>query len=148
MLDRVLMVCVGNICRSPMAEGLLRARFAARGRGLVASAGLAALVGRPADPEAVGLCAAQGVDLSAHRAWQLTPALVSGFDVVLVMEEGHRREVEALAPALRGRVHRLGRFGAFDVHDPYRRGRPAFEEALGRIERGLDDFDKAFWSKG
>jgi protein-tyrosine phosphatase len=46
--------------------------------------------------------------------------------VVLVMEEGHRREVEALAPALRGRVHRLGRFGAFDVHDPYRRGRPAF----------------------
>ena len=130
-----------------MAEGLLRARFEARGRGSVASAGLAALEGRGADPDAVALLAARGIDLFGHRARQLTPALLTGFDVVLVMEDGHRREVEALAPALRGRVHRLGRFGGFDIEDPYRRGRAAFEAALAKIESGIDAFDAAFWSK-
>jgi protein-tyrosine phosphatase len=43
-------------------------------------------------------------------------------------------------------VHRLGRFGGFDVEDPFRQPRGAFERALEQIERGLDDFDRAFWT--
>jgi protein-tyrosine phosphatase len=129
-----------------MAEGLLRGRFAARGRGSVSSAGLAALVGRPADPLAVALLAERGVDLAAHLARQLTPELIADADLVIVMEEGQRQAIERLSRAARGRVHRLGRFGGFDVEDPYRKPREAFERALAQIERGLDDFDRAFWS--
>ena len=129
-----------------MAEALLRSRFAARGRGTVASAGLAAAVGRPADPLAVALLAERGLDLSAHRARQLTPDMVAGAELVIVMEEAQQHELERLSPAARGRVHRIGRFGAFDVGDPFRKPREAFERALRAIERGLDDFDGVFWS--
>jgi protein-tyrosine phosphatase len=103
MFDRVLTVCVGNICRSPMAEALLRARLHARNPdAVVESAGIAALVGKPADPIAVALMSERGLDLSAHRARQLTPELARRFELVLVMEAGHQREVEAAVPALRG----------------------------------------------
>ncbi len=129
-----------------MAEALLRARFDARRRGIVSSAGIAALVGRPADPLAVELLAERGIDLSEHRARQLTPELIGSADLVLVMETAQQAEIERLSRAARGRVHRLGRFGGFDVEDPHRLPRPAFERALRLIEQGLDDFDRAVWN--
>jgi protein-tyrosine phosphatase len=145
MIDRVLVVCVGNICRSPMAEGLLRSRLGSRPGVAVGSAGLVALVGERADPMAQLLMRERGIDIGGHRARQLTPELAAAHDLVLVMEEELERAVVDLAPAARGRVHRLGRFGRFDVPDPYQRDRSAFEEALRLIERGIEDFERALW---
>ena len=141
------MVCIGNICRSPMAEALAHARLDHYPGARVASAGLGALVGRPADPMAQELMAARGLDISAHRARQLTAAMMTQFDLILVMEAEHVSHAEALNPAMRGRIHRIGKFGDFDVPDPYRRGRLAFVEALELIERALDEFSHAFWGK-
>jgi protein-tyrosine phosphatase len=130
-----------------MAAALLGARFQSHASlPRVESAGVAALVGAAADPVAIALMSERGIDLTAHRARQLTPELASSFEFILVMEEGHQRAVEQIFPAARGRIHRLGHFGGFDVPDPYRKPRSAFESSLALIERGIDDYVRAFWS--
>jgi protein-tyrosine phosphatase len=112
----------------------------------VESAGVAALVGEPADSHALHLMSERGLDLSGHRARQLTAGLATQFELILVMEKRHERAVAEIFPSARGRVQRLGRFGNFDIPDPYRKPRAAFEHSLALIERGIDDFVRAFWS--
>jgi protein-tyrosine phosphatase len=129
-----------------MAEAVLAHRLAARGvTATVASAGIGALVGKPADPTAVELMRERGLDITSHRARQLTPDLIRDAELILVMEADQQKAVESILPSARGRVHRIGRWGQFDVPDPYRRDRAAFERALALIDRGVDDLEKAFW---
>lgn len=129
-----------------MAEGLLRARFQRRGRGAVESAGLAAAEGRAADPIAVALLAERGIDISAHRARQLTPEMLGRFDLLLVMDALQQRRLAMLAPYARARIQRIGGYGGFDVPDPYGEPRRAFERALALIERGIADYERELWS--
>jgi protein-tyrosine phosphatase len=131
-----------------MAQVLLARTLHDRGiDAVVESAGLGALVGYPADPIALELMSQRGLDLSGHRARQIRADLIRSFDLVLTMDAGQQRAVESIDPSARGRVHRLGRIGGFDVPDPYQQGRVAFESALELIERGLGELDKVFWSR-
>lgn len=140
MFERVLVVCVGNICRSPMAEGIARAVFPdAR----VGSAGLGALVGRPAEPFACELMSERGIDISGHRARQITPGMIRDAELILAMETWHVREIERLSAAARGRTFRLGHWSDFEIADVYREPRHAFERALEEIERGFGDLRRA-----
>lgn len=144
MFQSILIVCVGNICRSPLAEGLLRKKLEDQGKSVrVESAGLGALVGKPADPTSVELAAELGVDLSGHRARQLTPELLREFELVLVMETWQVKDVERVSQTARGKVFRLGHWGDFEIPDPYRKPRDAFERALKRIEEGIEGLARA-----
>ncbi len=136
MFGNILVVCVGNICRSPMAAALLRQVLAPQGIE-VGSAGISALVAQPADPLAREVLQEQGLDLSAHRARQLTPALSRAADLILVMEAGHKKAVEAIDPSARGKIYRWGEWAGFEVPDPYQRPREAFEQTLVLLREGL-----------
>ncbi len=139
MINNVLVICVGNICRSPMAEGLLRQALP---RLNVSSAGLGALVGQPADPIAIELMQAKGVDITAHRARQLHGKLMADTDLVLVMELAQQRHLEREYPLLHGKIFRLCESSKIDVADPYRKGLLAFQDALQRITEGVGAWSK------
>jgi protein-tyrosine phosphatase len=102
----------------------------------VSSAGVGALVGRPADPLACELMAMRGLNIEAHRARQLTALMCQEADLILTMDEEQRLYVNQRHPFTRGKLFRLGEVARVDIPDPYRLGRPAFEQALQLIDAG------------
>ncbi|MBI4913940.1 MAG: low molecular weight phosphotyrosine protein phosphatase [Acidobacteria bacterium] len=136
-LRRILVLCEGNHCRSPIAEALLRASLPGVA---VESAGLGALEGHPADAEALRLLAERGLDHGAHRGRQFTPAMALEADLVFVMDRDQKEACEALVPAARGRVFLLGHWLAperREIPDPFRRGPEAFRATLEHIEQSV-----------
>jgi protein-tyrosine phosphatase len=136
---RILTLCVGNICRSPIAQALLTREFPQLS---VRSAGLSALVGKPADPMAQEVAASHGLDLSQHRAQQISAVLCQQSDLILVMEQAHKDWLEQLYPQVRGKAFRLGQLGQFEIADPYRKPIQAFETAYEAIFRGVSDWSQ------
>ena len=120
-----------------MAEALLKDALHEQQDILVESAGLGALVDHPASEHAVTLMRERGLDISGHRARQITPEIVHAADLVLVMEAGHKRAIDANEPAARGKIYRLGDWQDRDIEDPYGRPREAFEKALKDIDEGV-----------
>ncbi|MGH7732028.1 MAG: low molecular weight protein arginine phosphatase [Candidatus Eiseniibacteriota bacterium] len=140
---RVLLVCTGNTCRSPMAAGALRRLLASDGgRILVESAGTAAWDDQPATEPAQRVAARAGVDISDHRSRRLTPAMVRGADLVLVMERGHLAAVRALG-ADPERSHVLSEWPGpgepgLEISDPFGASSEAYEECWRRIQHHLE----------
>ena len=96
----------------------------------------------PASEHAVTLMRERGLDISEHRARQITPDMVHAADLVLVMESGHRRVLDANEPAARAKIYRLGEWQDRDIKDPYRQPREAFEAALADIDTGVAEWAK------
>lgn len=138
----LLVVCEGNVCRSPLAAALLAAKLP---RARVGSAGLAAPPGRPADPLAREMARARGLDLDVHLARAVTTELCAQADLILVMDGSQRRVLEARHPFLRGRVLRLGEYArvadgmplGLDIPDPYRGTRDDFARSAALIDLGV-----------
>ncbi|MGW3203734.1 low molecular weight protein-tyrosine-phosphatase [Streptomyces sp. NPDC001135] len=144
MTYRVCFVCTGNICRSPMAESVFRARVAEAGlqdRVEADSAGTGGWhEGEPADPRTVSVLEEHGYD-SAHVARQFQPSWFSRLDLVIALDTGHLKALRRLAPTeedadkirlLRSYAPAAG--DDLDVPDPYYGHRNGFEECLEMVE--------------
>ncbi|HLT05301.1 MAG TPA: low molecular weight protein-tyrosine-phosphatase [Pseudomonas sp.] len=142
----VLFVCLGNICRSPTAEGIFRQRLRAAGleeRVRVDSAGTGHWhVGKGPDPRTCRAALRRGYDLSALRARQVAVDDYSRFDLILAMDHDNLLRLKEFRPDdARAEVDLfLGRFGLGDgvVPDPYHGGEAGFEAVLDLVERGCD----------
>lgn len=141
MFKRVLIVCMGNICRSPTAEYLFRQRMESRGIEF-GSAGIGALVGSPMDANALQLLAEDGIDGSMHRARQLTPPMLREADLVLGMEKNHLGAMIQFVPEINGKVYLLDKWlNGSDIPDPYRQQRAAFEHVHEIITQGVSSWE-------
>ena len=137
-IRHILILCEGNHCRGPMAEALLRSSLP---KGIyVESAGLEALVGQPADPEARRILARQGLDISAHRGRQLTPEMALAVDLILVMDLPQKAWCEQMIPSALGRIFLLGHWlpsPPREIADPFRQGSDAFATAFESIRQSV-----------
>jgi protein-tyrosine phosphatase len=144
MFKSILVVCVGNICRSPMAEAIINQDC--QGKGLtVASAGVGALVGKPVDATALQLLHENGYDHPAHEARQLTREMAQQYDLILTMEPRHVQDILRIAPEARGKTFLLGKWqGDRAIPDPYRQQKPAFDHVYKLISEGSASWSKHF----
>ncbi len=142
MFNQILVVCTGNICRSPMSVGILKQMLGQAGLDniVVHSAGLDALTGQPADVMAEKQMSLHGIDISSHRARPLTHDLAMSSDLILVMEQEQKQYIESLEPTARGKVFRLGTWRNIDIPDPYRKTEEAFRNALTLIIECTEDW--------
>lgn len=141
---RILFVCLGNICRSPLAEGVLRALATRQGLApqiLVDSAGTGGWhVGDPPDRRSIAVARRHGIDISGLRGRKVAKADFDSFDLILGMDSENVRTLRQIAPA--GLDGKIALFLAYaedrdrDVPDPYYDGEEAFERLYQMLEAG------------
>jgi len=147
-IKSVLFVCLGNICRSPLAEGVFRAVLTEQGKDLALdSAGTGGWhAGEQPDGRSIAVAAQHGVDISGQRARKVLPEDFSRFDLILGMDKANVRDLKALAPpAARDRVHLYLDFAtgkAGDVPDPYYEGAEAFASVYRMIREASEALAK------
>ncbi len=145
-MKNVLVVCTGNVCRSPMAKALIRREIENRNLAEqvhVDSAGTYAVVGHPASEGSVNAMAQRGLDINDHRARQLTADLVENADLIVVMEEKHRRSIFVTWPRAIAKTLLLSELSGdhAEIADPYGREQWEYDETAviieGYVQRGM-----------
>ncbi|TPN83691.1 low molecular weight phosphotyrosine protein phosphatase [Mesorhizobium sp. CU2] len=149
-INSILFVCLGNICRSPLAEGVFHSVLSERGLAghirLDSAATSGWEVGSAPDPRSIAVAAEHGVDISGQRARKVLQEDFSRFDLILGMDRANVRDLKALAPqAARQRVHLYLDFttgAARDVPDPYYEDRQAFASVYRMIREASEALAK------
>ncbi|MDP8254780.1 MAG: WxcM-like domain-containing protein [Candidatus Alcyoniella australis] len=146
----VLVVCTGNLCRSPLAAGYLSMRLADSGSGrIVASAGTHGVEGSPATPQACEVALENGFDISGHRGCEITIAMLEQYALVLLMERSQREHLAQLYPEWSNKLRLLSEFGPHDgpvdIPDPYGAPVEQYRHVFSLMRPCLDNF-AAWWA--
>ena len=132
MFDSILVVCTGNICRSPIGERYLRTVLPGK---VIDSAGTGALVGHKADSTADKVSLRNGISLDGHIARQFTSSIARQYDLILVMEREHIEQIGRIAPEARGKTMLFGHWlDHREIPDPYKKSEEAFSSVYKLIE--------------
>nr|WP_092070696.1 low molecular weight protein arginine phosphatase [Dendrosporobacter quercicolus]NSL48344.1 low molecular weight protein arginine phosphatase [Dendrosporobacter quercicolus DSM 1736]SDM13804.1 protein-tyrosine phosphatase [Dendrosporobacter quercicolus] len=140
---RILFVCTGNTCRSPMAEAILKEKVRQHqleDKIRVFSAGVAAGAEAPASTGAYLAMSAKGIDLTSHYSRQLLPKDVEAADLVLTMTAGHKGAVLHIVPSAGDKLYTLAEFagGAGQVTDPFGGSAEIYQACAAQIEQLLE----------
>lgn len=133
--NNILVICTGNICRSPMGEALLKQAFPER---KVCSAGIQGLTGEPADAMAIEVMNEIGVSMDSHIAQKITPELLKQADLILTMTKSQIKRLEQQHPFTRGKTFLIGHWINKEVPDPYKQSRDAFIYARDIVVEGIN----------
>lgn len=140
VIGSILVVCTGNVCRSPLGAALLARSFPDK---TVTSAGLKALTGASVDEQIAQIASGREIDLSGHRARQATPALCRSHDLILVMEKKQLERISRLAYDVRGKTFLYGHWlDKADVPDPYKRSVEMSRLIYDLLERSCNEWVK------
>ncbi|MBP2167491.1 protein tyrosine phosphatase [Erwiniaceae bacterium BAC15a-03b] len=140
MFDSILIVCVGNICRSPTAERLLKQYAPDK---VITSAGISAMVGHSADKRATEVASKHQLSLDGHIARQLKPELCHNSDLILVMERNHIDAVCQVSSQVRGKVMLFGHWLSKEIPDPYRKSEEYFQSVYLLLDQSAQKWAQA-----
>lgn len=138
-IKNILVVCIGNICRSPMAEYFLKQQYPHL---QIESAGIAGMVGHAADEKASLCMQSLGIDMSPHVARKLNAEMIKQADLVLVMSQNQQKHLEQTWPFAKGKTFRLGHWQARNIADPYQHDQAFFDETSLLIQACVADWTK------
>lgn len=142
---RIVFVCTGNTCRSSMAEGLAKQWLLHNARHRndieVVSAGIAAIKGSAASPNAIEVMADIGIDISFHKARPFSAELAENSEYILTMTSGHKQVLIHMFPFIKGKVFTLAEFsgvGGEDVSDPFGQSADVYRQCAGEISKMIE----------
>ena len=137
MFNNILVVCEGNICRSPIAAALLTAKYPQKN---IYSVGLSAMVGYQVDPKAQAIMQAHDIDMSYHIGKQIDEELVMAADLILTMSSNQTKWIERQWPHCRGKTFRIGHWIDKDIADPYQHDEAVFESTRLDLIKSLEQW--------
>ena len=136
-IKNILVICVGNICRSPMAEYFFKQSYPHLN---IESAGISGLIGEGADAKAIQCMDALNIDMRPHIARKLNSDLIKKADLILVMSLNQQKHLEQTWPFAKGKVFRLGHWQHKNVPDPYQHDPAFFDETCRNIQAYVSDW--------